>query len=423
MIWYSIYGLYEIIREYANCTSTLPLLCRYEHGWDPIPKPNPYDARTDQPLMLVWSRRRLNIWNEKSSIPAAIVGAPFVHYRKSRKIEKDTASRGTVAFPAHTTRQIDSVFDIDKYCEQLRNLPSEFQPVTICLHSNDLERKKDELYKKNGFNVVSAGPAWVLGFEFVQKFYDILRSHKYATSNQVGSYSFYAVEMGIPFFIFGDPAVLKNTGEPLMPSEFRYEDYQIGAYATAMFQGPTQVISEEQKKFVEDELGVHDCLSGTELRELLIESNKRLIEAYQEFLKTEQGGVEDKISTCGKLVEYYQLSGETDKQLEYILKTFEYDTPKANFCCHLGLYFQSIKKYEQAIFWYKLAAQLEKPAGSRLMWLPHIQLCVCYDRMGKHELAYEHNEIARKYSPKNNQILHNKRYLERVLGIGVPEKE
>jgi len=421
---YSIYGLYAIIREYASCPSTLPLLCRYEHGWNPLPKANPYDVLTDKPLMLVWSRRRLQEWNEESSIPAAISGAPFVHYRKLRQIEKDITANGTVAFPAHSTPLIDAVFDIDGYCKQLKSLPIEFHPITICLHAHDLERKKDVIYKKYGFNVVTAGPIWVPGFEFVQKFYEILRSHKYATSNQVGSYSFYAVEMGIPFFIFGESAELKNSGrEPLMPSKYSYLDYPMGVFATQMFTGPTKVISEEQKNFVEEELGVHDCLSGIELRQLLLESNNRAIEAYQEFLMTGQGGVEDKISTCGKLVDYFQNSGEKEKQLEYILKSFEYATPRAEFCCHLGLFFLNNTQYEQGVFWYKLAAELEKPIGSRLTWLPHLQLCLCYDHLGKHELAYEHNEIARNYSPENEAVLHNKKYLESMLGIGSPEKK
>ncbi|TGE33017.1 tetratricopeptide repeat protein [Desulfosporosinus sp. Sb-LF] len=418
---YSWYGLYAIISEYVSGPSKLPLLCRYEHGWNPLPEPNPYDLRTDQPLMLVWSKRRLQEWNEVSSIPAAIMGAPFVHYRKLRQIEKDIAANGTVAFPAHSTPLIDAVFDIDEYCEQLKSLPTEYHPITICLHVHDLERQKDAVYKKHGFNVVSAGEGTVLGFEHVQKFYDILRSHKYATSNQVGSYSFYAVEMGIPFFIFGEPAHLENSGEPLMPRKYSYQDYPIGIYATELFRGLTQAISEEQKKFVEDELGVHDCLSGVELRELIIESNQRTIEAYQEFLKTGQGGVEEKISICEKLYDYYLALGEKDKKLKYIFKSFEYAPPRADFCCHLGLYFSDIEQYEQAIFWYKLAVQLEKPSDSRLMWLPHVQLCVCYDRLGNHELAYEHNEIARNYSPKNEAVLYNKNYLERVLGIESPE--
>ena len=421
MNWYSIYGFYAIIRNYASCPSTLPLKCRYEHGWYPSPKADPFDLQTNEPLMLVWSRRRLQVWNEESSIPAVIVGAPFIHYRKKMQIEKDIAANGTVAFPAHSTSEIDAVFDIDGYCEQLKSLPIEFHPITICLHQHDLERKRDVIYRKYGFDIVTAGPMWVPGFEFVDKFYEILRSHKYATSNQVGSYSFYAVEMSIPFFIFGEEAILKNNGYKFMPSKFRFEDHPMGALATAMFPGPTQVISEEQKNFVEEELGVHDCLSGVELREVLLVSNNRWIETYQELLKTGQGGVKDKISICGKLVAYFQDSGENDKQVEYILKTFEYATPRAEFCCHLGLYFMNNKQYEQGVFWYELATQLEKPIGSRLMWLPHLQLCVCYDRLGKHELAYKHNEIARNYSPENNQIMHNKKYLERVLGIGSPE--
>ena len=421
MNWNSIYGFNAIIREYASYPSTLPLFCRYEHGWNYLTESDAYDLLTDKPLMLVWSRRRLQAWNEKSSIPAAIVGAPFIHYRKLKQIEKDSAANGTVAFPAHATPLIDAVFDIDEYCKQLKSLPIEFHPITICLHQHDLERKKDEIYKKYGFNVVTAGPIWVLGFEFVKKFYEILRSHKYATSNQVGSYSFYAVEMGIPFFIFGELANMKNNGEPLRPAKYNYLDYPVGIFATEMFPGPTQVISEEQKNFVEEELGVHDCLSGIELRQLLVESNKRAVEANKEFLKTGQGGVEDKISTCEKLLDYFRNSGETDKQLEYILKTLQYDSPRFEFCCDLGSYFLNIKQYEQGAFWYKLATTLEKPNG-RLTLLPYLQLCICYDRLGKHELAYEHIEIARKYHPENTQVLYNKKYLERVLGIESHEK-
>ncbi|MFZ3131108.1 MAG: hypothetical protein WA125_08425 [Desulfosporosinus sp.] len=415
----SIYGYNAIISEYAGYPANLPLLFDGDHGWAAA---SAYDVLTDQPLMLVLNRRRLHAWHEKSSIPAAILGAPFVHYRKLRQIEKDRAANGTVAFPAHSTDLMDAVFDIDEYCMLLKSLPSEFQPVTICLHADDLARKKDSIYNKYGFNIVTAGSKYVPGFEFVQKFYEILRSHKYATSNEVGSYSFYAVEMGIPFFILGEPAEIENSGDKTLPSRFSILDHPMGVFATAMFQGPTQVISEEQKKFVEEELGVHDCLSGIELRKLLLESNDRAIQTFQNLLKTGQGEVEDKITTCRKLVYYFQNSGEKDKLLEYILKSFEYATPRAEFCCHLGYYFLSTQQYEQGAFWYKLATQLEKPLDSLMTYILNIQLCVCYDRLGKPELAYEHNEIAGKACPGDSQVLHNKKYLERMLGRGSLEK-
>ncbi|TGE35403.1 hypothetical protein E4K67_25795 [Desulfosporosinus fructosivorans] len=419
----SIYGYNAIIREYTNYPPGLRLLFNGEHGWGADTAPNAGDLLTDEPLMLVLNRRRLQGWNEKSSIPAVIIGAPFVHYRKLRQIEKDIAAVGTVAFPAHATELMDSVFDIDGYCKLLLSLPIEFHPITICLHADDLARKKDVIYKKYGFNIVTAGPKYVPGFEFVQKFYEILRSHKYATSNQVGSYSFYAVEMGIPFFVLGEPVVMENSGDRSAPAKFSFLDHPMGVFVTEMFQGPTQVISEEQKTFVEEELGVHDCLSGPELRQLLLESNNRAIQAYQEFLQTGQGKVEDKIATCRKLVNYFQSSGEKDKLLQYILKSFEYAIPRAEYCCQLGYYFLNAKQYEQGAFWYKLATQLEEPISSSMTYILNIQLCVCYDRLGKPELAYEHNEIARNACPGDSQVLHNKKYLERMLGIGSPEKK
>ncbi len=150
----------------------------------------------------------------------------------------------------------------------------------------------------------------------------------------------------------------------------------------------------------------------------------RAIKAYQEFLKTGQGWVEDNLSACGKLADCSDNLGEQEKKLDYILKSFEYDSPRAEFCCRLGYHFLQAEKYEQGVFWYKLATQLEKPIdswGPKIeacwTWLPHLQLCVCYDRLGKHELAYEHNEIARKYRPDDTQVLHNKNYLERVLDL------
>ncbi|MDO0825378.1 glycosyltransferase [Desulfosporosinus nitroreducens] len=152
--------------------------------------------------------------------------------------------------------------------------------------------------------------------------------------------------------------------------------------------------------------------------------NDQAIEYYQKFLMTGQGWVEDKISACGKLADCFHKLGEKDKELEFILKSFEYANPRAEFCCRLGHYFLRAEQYEQSAFWYKLATQLEKPIDSWgpmieacWTWIPHLQLCVCYDKLGKYELAYEHNELARKYRPGDPQVLHNKKYLEGVLGL------
>ena len=151
----------------------------------------------------------------------------------------------------------------------------------------------------------------------------------------------------------------------------------------------------------------------------------KAIEWYQKFLATGQGWVEDNLSTCRKLTDCFQQLGDFDNAEKYIFKSFLYDTPRAEFCCRLGYRFQQAEQFRQAAFWFKLATELEKPLDNRgfidhaaWTWVPHIQLCVCYDRLGEYELAYRHNEIAATFIPDDLSVLNNREYLKKRLGKG-----
>lgn len=146
------------------------------------------------------------------------------------------------------------------------------------------------------------------------------------------------------------------------------------------------------------------------------------IENYKKFLNTKQGWAEDNITACSKLCDCYEHRGDSEGMLKYIFKSFEYDTPRAEFCCRLGYYFLSRDKIDNAIFWYKTAAGLSIPQNSLGMinydcwtWLPHIQLCVCYDRLGDHKTAYYHNKIAESFSPNNPYVIQNNEYLGKII--------
>lgn len=143
---------------------------------------------------------------------------------------------------------------------------------------------------------------------------------------------------------------------------------------------------------------------------------------YLIFLDSKQGWIEDCILACARLADCYYYLGDYELEQHYTLKSFEYDLPRAEFCCRLGYRFMQKSEWQKAIFWYKLATQLKKPKDSWgffieccWTWLPHLQLCVCYDQLGEYKLAYEHNEIARNYRPTDEQMLYNKTYLESVI--------
>lgn len=151
--------------------------------------------------------------------------------------------------------------------------------------------------------------------------------------------------------------------------------------------------------------------------------HKRYAEAidyYNMFLDTNKGWIEDIIYSLGKLADCYDALGDILKRNEVIYKSFEYDIPRPEFCCRLGYKFLQENKLKQAIFWYELATKVEKPKQGFVneacsTYLPHLQLCICYYKLGDIKKSYEHNEIARKYVPNNPMIIQNKAFLESIM--------
>ena len=147
---------------------------------------------------------------------------------------------------------------------------------------------------------------------------------------------------------------------------------------------------------------------------------EKAIEYYKKFLDSNQGWNEDCINACAKLADIF-LESDKVQAISSIFKSFTYDLPRADQCCRLGYIYLSINHLEKAVFWYEIATQLDYKRIEKIggfinhdcyTWLPHLQLCVCYDRLGNYKSAFYHNEMARKYKPDHPSIIHNKIYLE-----------
>lgn len=147
------------------------------------------------------------------------------------------------------------------------------------------------------------------------------------------------------------------------------------------------------------------------------------IRYYDKFLATGKGWIEDNVASCGKLADCYHELNETRNMVDSIFRSFYYDKPRSEFCCRLGFYFLQREEYHLAAYWYKLAVEADKPEQAFGLenlacrtWLPHLQLCVCYDRMGDYIEAFKHNELAAQFRPKDKRIIDNRNYLKKILG-------
>jgi hypothetical protein len=253
------YGQDKILRSYLRFPNLSPLNAQIQHGWYSTEIPDL--ERDDQiEVMLVWSSRIAKEWAKKSKKRVLILGAPFLIYKEQNRITRSLDAKGTVVFPNHSTPSSIEKYDAAEYCDQLDALPEEFKPITVCLHYRDVDRYGPQ-FSVRGFTVTTAGDSRQPGDGFVKNFYQILCSHRFSCSNEIGSYTFYSVNLGIPFFIYGPDSltVLKNDeSKTIEKTEFRIQTREL-------FKEIRQDISAEQTQFVASELGVFDRMSSKEL--------------------------------------------------------------------------------------------------------------------------------------------------------------
>lgn len=141
------------------------------------------------------------------------------------------------------------------------------------------------------------------------------------------------------------------------------------------------------------------------------------VRVFEAFLDGGRGWIENNIEACRHLSWCRYAMKEPREALSALLRTLEYDTPRAEVCCDVGKHFLDRARYREAIFWYELALSRERDDRSGAFvspdcygYLPCIQLCVCHDRLGERARAAEYNDRAGKYKPDDPSYLRNKLY-------------
>ncbi len=258
------YGFDRLVKRHLSWPTWLPLAVEIHHGWYPRNAPRPGDLKKNVPAILVFNARQADAWKTQSSKPVHILGAPFIHYRRAMGLEVSETARGTVVFPVHSGTVVEAQFDILAYCAELKNLPADRHPISICLHEDDIKKGRQNAYLEQGFNVYCSGAR--RGEDFAQNFYEILRRHKYSSSNGLGSYVLYSVEMGIPFSLLGPEATFNSVDFD------HYAKEPVVLRANELFQEFSPTISQEQRDFVIAEAGIDTCVPPPILKKNILMS-------------------------------------------------------------------------------------------------------------------------------------------------------
>ena len=145
--------------------------------------------------------------------------------------------------------------------------------------------------------------------------------------------------------------------------------------------------------------------------------------AFEAFLDGGLGWVENNINACEDLSLCYYALGERQKAIMALLRSFTFAPPRAELCCDIARHLMEERNLTAAIYWYKqaLSCDKEEAKGGFIHddcydYVPYVQLCVCYDRLGDHETACRYNEQAALVKPDDGSVLHNRDYFK-SLGI------
>lgn len=147
---------------------------------------------------------------------------------------------------------------------------------------------------------------------------------------------------------------------------------------------------------------------------------------FTKFLDDGEGWIENNISACLDLAQCYLQTNRTNRAMQALARSFVYDTPRAEICCALGSVFMTQNQHQQAIYWYETAASCslpEQPGGFQSPdsygFIPSMQLCVCYDRIGDHAKAKAYHEKAKALKPDDEKVLYNEQYFQSLVQKGV----
>lgn len=143
------------------------------------------------------------------------------------------------------------------------------------------------------------------------------------------------------------------------------------------------------------------------------------VAVLERFLLSEEGWIENKIEACSICASCYYQMGQEQNALTALLRSLSFDRPRAELCCEIGKHFLERGNFQNAIYWYEAALNTPKNEYSGGFvrpdcydYVPLLQLCVCYDRLGDQQKAKEYNERAGICKPYSEAYLYNKRYFD-----------
>jgi hypothetical protein len=257
------YGHAHLLLSYCGLSPRMQIPVRLQHGWQPGVGMRAQDMAQPGPK-IVWSSRNLARANEAGDYGAVAIGAPWLYMPKTLDPGPDHP-RSALIVPFHGWEQQGLAGSMDAYAKALVRLEaSGFGPITVCLYWFEYEQPAlREVFERQGFATTTMGPRSD-NPAFLRRQRELIQRHAYVSSNRVSTASFYALEAGRPFFLYGPLAGLSATEDA---SGEQFDRWQRDEFPTLARAGADAVHDAALGAY---ELGAQHKRTPEQLREILL---------------------------------------------------------------------------------------------------------------------------------------------------------
>lgn len=275
----AFYGHDWILKRYAGQPERSVLKGAIEHGVtldDMLPD---LDRRLKLPTYLAFGSRRARLVERELPGVEAVPIGPLIRYAEAlHPARPGDDGRRLLVFPAHSIQTGVVEFDVDAFLSAVREYGAEFDEVVVCLYWKDVLLGRAEAYRKRGLRCVTAGHMYDRQFLF--RFLDLLRAATAVATNEVGTHVPYAVLTGKPVWIVRQPLdyrFARGTAHDQRAAAdlLRTRQPELLSTLADLFGRTVREVSAEQRRFVEDLVGVEHLRSPEELRAVLARAEER----------------------------------------------------------------------------------------------------------------------------------------------------
>lgn len=266
------------LRHWTGFPGWLPLCIGSDHGvhWGATCWPN--EVSNPFGTFFTWNEKKSQKMQSLMGKDAYYVPHPWLKYRQDFYPTLPSDRRGTLVFYSHSNNTTTPVFNaLDEYMASLLALPEKFHPIVICLSFHDIRKGLHKKLRAYGIPLVTAGTT--NSKYFVDRFYQLVRRFSYSCSPNIGSHTFYLLEAGVPFFLFGPPPeyIIKGS-KAVKDGTMNIADYGDDEDRTRLesfkilLQEPVDAVTDPQRAVATEYLGGSSPMTGRSVLRVLWKS-------------------------------------------------------------------------------------------------------------------------------------------------------